>query len=928
MSAPVAGFSRSPIESLSGRMREVPVGVRLADLPALLGESSDGVVICRASGQWIDRASWQSVTVPGDVIEFYRLPQDNDTLRTVLTIASIVVPQLLGLKGLALFAATLGANLAVNALLPPTIPGQSPSPGQTGDAATTSLQGNVAALDQPIPRICGQKEFNPRFACDPYLEFRPRVDAEDEELDRDQYFLAIYAVGVGDYEVFAKLGNTPLSRFDDVVAAQYLAPGVAPSYVEANVVTAEEVANQTLESGRFTGGFAACNAGRTCASIGIDMAAPRGLGKGGDPKTVEWRVDWRPINDFGQVLGPWQILATESRTAYTSTPQRWSSRYDLPTPQRVEIRVARTDLQDTDATALHELAWIGLRAYLAEPAPLNPNVAHFEVVLRATGQLSQASSRDLRLIVKGKCRGLDASLAWTAEAFTRNPALWLLDLATSDVWGAGKPDSRIDLQSFRDLAVTCDARQDRFDYVFDSTVSAWDAMQLIARSCRARVFRRNGVLTVARDEWVEIPTTLFSPRNCQPGSIQVTENLPQRYSPDGVILEYLDHRSNEWTAILEPLPGVDESDVVNPVFLRLEGVIGATQARREARYEAYRIAYRRRSFTWVSEMAGQLPAFMDTVFVQPGIAGYGTTGDVVDFDDGTLVATLSEAPDFDAGDLRIWLVRDDGTVNGPIAVTPGPTPTSVTLAEAPDFELVLDSPDQERPKFIVGTLDNAREIVRVLGIADGGTTEATDTDPGGAQLFQLSGVNDDERIHTADNDLLPSPGDEQDPLGLPDDADDDVTGGEDLVVPRVIDRSIDATTDSTVYLPDLVASITFGATGLLSINVNGSSADQPNEWNLYGEIEASVAANFEIRATLLSSFDGAGTIVFNGTLDTWQALGTARTWELRNEYVSPSVDRNAVRVLRFEIRDAASLLVLETATVTLSTQISTEVGGA
>lgn len=932
----VAGFARSVFEPMGGRMREIPIGLPIRDVPAYLGERLEGAVICRSTGRepysWIDRASWDSIVMPGDVLEFYRVPADNDTLRSVLLIAAVFVPQLFGLQGAALFAATVAGQIAVNALLPPAGPQAFRQPGQTGEASTTSLQGNAAALDQPVPRICGQKEINPRFACEPYLEFLPRPDAEDPELDQDQYFYAIFAIGVGDYEVFPKIGNTPLSRFDDVVAAEYLAPGEAPSFVEPNVSTADEVASQTLESGRYSGGFAACNGGRTVAAVGIDIAAPRGLGKGADPLTVTWRVEWRPINDFGQILGPWQVLATETRTAYTATPQRWSNRYDIPEPARVEIRVVRTDIQDTDATALHELSWIGLRAYLQDPAPLNPNVAHFEIVLRATGQLSQGASRDFRLIVKGKCRGLDESLAWTAEAFTRNPALWALDLATSDVWGAGKPDARIDLQSFRDLAVRCDARQDRFDYCFDSTVSAWDALQLIARAARARVFRRNGVLTIARDEWIEIPTTAFSPRNCQPGSIRVTERLWQRTSPDGVVLEYLDHRTNEWTEIREPLPGIDESDVVNPVYLpRLEGVIGQTHARREARYEAARIAYRSRNFEWVTEMHGLLPAFMDPVFVQPGISGYGSTGDVVDWDAATNVLTLTEAPDFDAGDLSIWLFRNDGTLQGPIAITPGPTSFDVTLAEPPDFALNLEEGDVERPRFILGTLDNAREVVRVTGIADGGLTEATDTDPGGAQLFALTGVNDDERIHTADNDLLPSPGEEQDPLGLPDDS-DETGGGETLIVIRILEAGLEATTSSTVDTNDLAVAVEFDNTGRLRfiVEAGGSitSAYQTGQWSLYGQIETSKAELYEIRATLIYSYDWPDSDnALTGTFDAWQSLGTTRTWELRNQYVSPSDARQAIRQIRFEIRETSTGIVQDSKILDLRTFFDAGLGG-
>lgn len=918
---PVSGFAPVPLQQLKPTdMAPVPVGVPIASL----APKNAGILVCRVNGEWLLRESWESLTQPGDVIEWHDVPQDRDTLRGVLTIAALFIPQLFALQGFAAFAAVAATQLAINLLLPPVGPAGVARPEATGDAFSTSVAGNEARLDQPIWKICGQREITPPYAAQPYFEYRPRAgDSDaDPDLDNDQYFLALFAVGIGNHDVVAKIGNTPITRFADVVRATYLPPGAQPAEVLANVTTAVEVSSATLESGRFVGGYAACSARRTCSAIGVDVSAVRGLGKTG-PLTVTWRVEYREINDFGQVLGPWTTLANETRTAFTATPQRWSEKYALPSAARVEVRLVRTDVQDTDPAALHEIAWIGLRAYLAEPAGLNPDTAHFEVVMRASSQLSQSASRDLRLICQAYCRTLAADLTWNAEVHTRNWVWWVLDLITSSVWGMSKPDSRIDLQSFYDLAVQADARQDRFDYVFDSTLNGWDAAQLIARAGRSRIFRRNGLISIARDEFVDAPVTAFTPRNCQPG-ITISERLRSRNAPDGIIVEYQDHRTNEWTEIPCPMPGVELSDMSNPVHKRLEGIVGAKHAEREGLYEAADLAYRPRVASWTTEMQGMLPAYMSPVAVVPDQVGYAQSGDVVEYDSPTLVMGLSEVPDWDAGDLYITFIKDDGLLTDPQRVTPGPTEYDVTLSTAPGFTLVLDDGTRERPKFLLGPLLGSRELVKVQSITDGG-------DADGAQLYALTGVIDDERVHTADNALLPGPGEIQDPVGLPDDSGGIDTGGGTLVVPRILDASVYDVTDSTVGPATLQCSVTFGATGLLTYDTLNSAVFLPatpvGEWNLYGEIEPTLAALYEVRATVLTEVDGDSPVTFTGTIGSWETLGTVRTWELSTDYVSPSSSRTAIRIIYFEIRETATGLVQDTATIDLRTFIDAPTGG-
>lgn len=833
----------------------------------------------------------------GDAIEWHGLPQDKEDFRSILQIAAIIVSFVPGLQPFAAYV--YAANVAYNILVPPTLQTQR-RPEQTGENFTTGLNGNEARLDQPIPKICGRREVTPPFAGQPYSVFLPKAGAADPNLDNDQYFYALYAVGIGNHDVVAKIANTSISRFADVLVAQYLPPGTPPSTVEANVTTAPEVSGQVLDSGLYVGGFAACAPGRTCSAIGIDILATRGLGKTA-ALSVSWRVEYRTINDFGQVLSAWALLGSDqARTAFTSTPQPWSVRYELGTAARVEIRVVRTDLKDTDPAALHEIAWTGLRAYLAEAAPLNPNCAHFEIVMRASKQLSNFASHDLRLIVKAYARTLDSNLDWQAEEHTRNPVWWILDLATSDTWGINKPDDRVDLQSFYDLAQTAAARQDNFDWVFESTMNAWDAMQLIARSCRSRVFRRNGVLSIARDEIADLPVTAFTPRNCQPG-MSVDEKLRNRKSPDGIVIEYQDHRTWEWTPIECPVPGIDLSDMVNPVHIRLEGVSGATHAEREGLYEAANLLYRPRVSAWTTELQGMLPAYMSPVDFLPDIQGYGHSGDVAFWDDANLVLGLTEPPDWSAGALYLTLIRDDGSLTDDVLVTPGPTEWDVTLPAAPDFDLVLDDAARERPKYLLGTKD----LVKVVSITDGGKTGD------GAQLFNLSGVIDDERVHTADIHLLPGPGDIQDePLDSDDDASGGGAGG--LILVDINDGSIGGTGNLGVN-----ATYTLKNDGTIhsEMTVAGATTDVSSlflhQWMRFGAVELTTASLYEVRFTLMGSVNPG---VYGGsltaTLDTWLPLSADQS--ITVDYPIGAGDGYELYAVRVEIREIASGIVQDT----------------
>lgn len=889
MGLPVCVAWEHPLAAPMGM--PVPVGVPIGDLEP----RGPGVVaqhVCRLNGQWLSRAHWHWHTEPGDVIEWHALAGDRNTIRGVLTIAvaiaTIYFPPAWGLTGAQAAAASvaisIGGNLAINALLPLQLANQQGGPAGS-PTYNTSLSGNQARLYQPIPKVCGTHLIYPDFAAQPYFEFS----------DNDQYYRALMCIGAGDHDVIrAMIDDTDLGRFQDVLVARYLPPGTPPSDVLANVVSAPEVAGAELKTGRYIGGFAACGPRATLTEIGIDIVWPRGLSN----LTTEWRVEARTIDDFGAPTAAWSTVATETYIANTNTAQRRSYRYTL-TEGRYEVRLVRLDVKNETPGVAHELQWVGLRAYLAQPAPLNPAAAHYEVVLRASEQLSQIAQRRIALLVAAHCRTWDPTTGWSAPAPNRNPFWWLADLWSSTTWGEGLPNARIDLATLRTLALQADERQDRFDYVFDSTVDAWEAAQLIARAGRARVFRRGGVYTCARDELATLPVTAFSARNCLPGSMSAREALRSGEAPDGIVVEYFDNRAWDWREIEEPLPGVAE--ITKPIILRLPGITGLTHARREAKYEAAAAKYRTRLVSCVTEMEGMLPAYLQPVLWQPDMTGYGATGDVTSVSGSTL--GLSEP--VPAGATQVWLLRDDGSLFGPSTFTGGPD--TITLATAPDFSVNATGGRRDRTRYLIGAPTAApytAELVRIAAIGDGGNRD-------GVQYWRVDASIDDARVHEADEALLPEGEEIQDPIdtGSPGDG-----GGEAIVNLTNASRSLSLTETCSITL----RADTEGT--LRWVDTPGSSSVLAGQWLLGAPWDTATADDYEIRATLLSGTTPTG----GDSLGTWLQLGTAvREWTLATAAQGPVY----TTVLRLEVRVAATEAVQDSANYTLSVEWRDDAGG-
>ena len=905
----------SPLPGAEPIVRRIPAVGLIRDLVP----SGPCQWVCVVDGQPLRRDYWMQRRVGADeVIELHAVLQGGRGSASILQIiASIAIavyaPQLAAAWGVTskLGIALIGAglNVAAGVLINALVPIESPNlGGMQGQSSTynIALSGNQARLGQPIPVIYGRMQVYPDFAAQPYVEYDHAVNEAG-----DQYYFALLAVGHGTYVLESlNIDDTDIDHFSDV---QYnvLPPGSAPTLVNPAVVTAPEVTGQDMLSGQYIGGFSACAPRRRATAIGIDIVFPRGLGmadSGGDidDKTVTWRVEWREINDFGRPVTPWAIMASETLTLALNEPVRRSYRYELAQPARVEIRVVRTDTRDDNIRALNDLTWGGMRAYLDDAAPLAPTVTHIEVRIRASEQLSGLSQRKLAAIVRRKLRTWAPETGWGAEVETRSIAWALADKWSSAVYGDGLPDSRIDLQTLYELDQVWAARQDRLDIIFDTRVDSASADSTIAQCGRAACFWRQGVRTLARDQRQDLPVTAYTSRNMLPGTatiqyVQITED-----TADGVIVEYFDNRAWDWLELLCPAPYVSEP--VNAVRVRLYGITGPTHAEREGLYQAAASYFRRRFASWQTEMQGIFSTFGSPVVFAPVMHASSQSGDIAFWDEGTSTAGLTEPPVWTQGaEHYMRILLDNGRVTDPIPVTPGPTEYDVVLEIPSDLvlDIVVDDAARERPKYLFGTGTVMRSVVRVLGVRPAGQGDD------GAPTYSITGVIEDDRVHAADEHLLPGPGDEQDPV---DPGEDDGGGGGSISIVTLTDQRISAYAPAGIG-PPAIAKFTLYADGRASREVSPGDDGEvfiTGQWINPQPVESETAAEWEVRVTLL-----AGALT-SGPVGTWEPLDVDRQW------VVEEIDggTSSVARLRVEIRDIDSGIVQASASVDLEAYVS------
>lgn len=742
--------ARNPFNPLSGR--SVSTRTRRVRLSGL-APSTHLPFLCLVNGAPVLRAGWDRRPGYGDIVTFVTLPQGggggSNPVGTVLMLAVMVyAPQLAAMypgfsgmgvlgQGLVKMGVMMGGMALVNALVPPPRP---PSPHRSAALAapsptyTLAAQGNSARLGAAIPVQYGRHIAYPDFAADPYAEFA----------GNEQFLYQLFVVGQGEYDIEAvRIEDTPVASFEEITY-EVVQPGGAVTLFPSNVATSVEVAGQEALTGVYLGPFVANAAGTGANFIGVDVVCPKGLyyandAGGLDSLSVVFTVEAQAVDNNGAPLGGWTLLGTETVTAATNTAQRKSFRYAVAAA-RYQVRLQRTDTKNASARAGHDLNWAGLRAYLPGSQQYG-NLTVIAMRMKASNSLSAQASRKVNVVATRKLPAWHPSTGWGAAAPTRSIAWAFADACRAD-YGAKLADAQIPLAQLYALDAVWAARVDYFDGRFDSTMTVWEALTQIARAGRAKCYQQGGVVQIVRDQAQSVPVALFSPRNTARGSLKMDYLMPSAETADAVTVEYFDAATWKPAEVTAQLSG---SAGIKPAKVQLFGCTGRDQAWREGMYMAACNRYRRKPISFSTEMEGFIPTFGDLVAISSDRLTRAQAGEVTGWDAGTRTLTLSEPLTWTAGQTHFFGLRKrDGSFSGPWAATQGADAYRAVLGAPPDITPYTGLAE-ERTYFTFGIGTAYRQLALVTAVK-----------PRGSNAVELSLVNEDALVHTADQSAPPA----------------------------------------------------------------------------------------------------------------------------------------------------------------------------
>ena len=384
-----------------------------------------------------------------------------------------------------------------------------------------------------------------------------------------------------------------------------------------------------------------------------------------------------------------------------------SQRYLVP-PGRYQVRAQRVGNKDLGSRVVNTVQWTGLRAYLPSQHYYG-NVTLLAMIVRATNNLNSQTARKINVIATRKLPVWNGS-SWSAPVATRNPAWAMADVLRNADYGRGLPDSRINLASLQHLAAVWDARGDRFDGVFDTAATLWDALSQIANVGDAMPVYYAGVIDFVRDDAKAIRTAMFTPNNIVAGSLSIEYLFPNYDTPDHVIVEYVDGATFQPAEVSCVLSGGTQ---LRPSRLKMFGCTDRNQAWRHGMRLAAANRDRRRNITLVTEMEGYIPRYGDLVAVSHDVPAWGLSGVVLGYAAG--VVTTSEPLTWTPGQTHFMAFRKrDGSVDGPYTVTQGANEFSALVAGAPAI-YVSDGSSEEPTHYQFGPGERRGLDCQVLG---------------------------------------------------------------------------------------------------------------------------------------------------------------------------------------------------------------------
>lgn len=656
------------------------------------------------NGELLLREEWDKrVMEEGDVAIFIALP--GEVVSIIIAIVAIVV--------------AVGAYL----LMPdPRIPqDQTNSPDSV---YTLRGQTNQFRPGEPVEVVYGRCRRWPTYVCRPYSEY----------VGNEQYQYSLFCIGQGYYDIeTTQLDDTPTGDFNEV-ELEICPPGTDVTLVESSVTTSLEVANIELlgpneelydgPSGPFT-----LNEWDTpIHRIAVDVSFPQGLYSMSDKgklesESVTLLFEYREIGEFGAAIGSWTNIANPTITRSDNTPQRITFSQGVPAG-RYEIRGRRTTDKPESTRKATMARWEAAKGYAKSIGNFG-DVTVIAMKALATNNLNDQSAKAFNVIVTRKLPTWTSGGGWGSRVATRNPIWSFCDLFRS-TYGAKLPEQYLDMPTLKAMADVFEANNTKFDWIFDSPMTIWEAAKMILRVGRAVPVPRGSLVTAVRDVPQTLPSAVFNQHNIIQGSLSKRLAMFDFQPFDGLTVEYTDPDTWKPKEVNCVLPG---RDGLNLDRLKMPGITSRNRAYREGMHIQARRELQRKTVIFQTGLEGHIPAYLDLVSITHDTVRVGQGGMILAYNSSTNVMTLSEQVQFAAETIvhKIAIRGDDGAIIGtPITCYPGPDANKVILASDPSPALDF-SENRVPPLYAFGVADLWSFLGKVTGIRpiDSKTVELT-----------------------------------------------------------------------------------------------------------------------------------------------------------------------------------------------------------
>lgn len=665
-------------------------------------------------GAPIDKYLINGVETPIDDLDY--MPAENDNIAIVVgpgAMGAMLLPMLMNI--------IMSLVMSLISMLFAPKPEKEKKKKDAPATYNVSSAQNEAKLGEPVPVLYGTMRWSPDYSSQPYTWYK--MDNSKGEAGKElslgiQYLDVILCLGSGVVEVHdIFVGETNVNVLGaELVEWKVYQPkdhkrrmGVVgatfkPSLHE-NVFTSPEVSNQEFTSDSDDSGpFILCKRGQRGRTIQNDVVFQQGLYKqNSDGDTVgmncELEFIFQEFDDFDNPIGAVSTKYYRVSTKGDGSHPFISGNYPDNSPyQNAATRITFTDVMphagrwgcrlnrlsaENGVKKNNTFMWTGCKLFLDyTDQEVYGDVTLLACRIKASRGLGNDAA--VRVVVQASKRIKDI-VTGMPESMTNSPADAFYDIYINDIYGAGRPETELDMVKLKQLKKLW-GNTYQFNHVFDKRITVWQALTTATTPVIAEPVPIGATMSVAQDGVKALRSMLFNDTNIVRDTLKLSYNFNTQDAPDGVEIEYLD--PIRYKPAFVRVPAASH----RPERFKIDGITKDNHAEEYAIVLWQRKFQQRMNVEFETELEGLIVTLGERIGISTHVPRWGQSGFILDMQGNVLSLDLDL--DWSGGPHFIMLRRPDGSCTDPLPVTQGSRANKVVLGAAlsftPQFNGILE----------------------------------------------------------------------------------------------------------------------------------------------------------------------------------------------------------------------------------------------